>query len=249
MRLLLGVFCALALVDAITAAVEKAAKCDKEACQLPNCRCSSRDIPGGYTAEEIPQFVLLTFDDAVTVSNIDFYRKATLNYERGNPDGCPSAMTFFLSHEYTDYTLVHELHANGHEIALHSLTHSENDIFSNEKVFEREFADQRDMVAKFANIKKSDIQGLRMPYLQLGSDVQFDFMAKNNFTYDFSWVTQNQISPGLWPYTLDYASLQECLTQENCPKGSHPGVWELPMLSWRDLEDRPCAMFDGCIKL
>lgn len=29
--------------------------CDAEACQLPDCRCSSTDIPGGLAARDTPQ--------------------------------------------------------------------------------------------------------------------------------------------------------------------------------------------------
>jgi hypothetical protein len=47
----------------------------------------------------------------------DFFRK------RNNHDDCPVAATFFITHEYTDYTLVHELFSEGHEIATHSVTH------------------------------------------------------------------------------------------------------------------------------
>lgn len=75
-----------------------------EKCKLPECRCSSADIPGGLRPQDTPQFVLLTFDDAVTIANIGFYRTAMNN--RKNVDGCPVAATYFVSHEYTDYTLV-----------------------------------------------------------------------------------------------------------------------------------------------
>lgn len=29
--------------------------CDEEACQLPNCRCSSTSIPGGLNPRNVPQ--------------------------------------------------------------------------------------------------------------------------------------------------------------------------------------------------
>ena len=61
---------------------------------------------------------------------------------------------------------------------------------------------------------------------------------------------------GLYPYTLDYASKQDCPIAP-CPECSHPGVWVQPML---DLEDEwygsnpncptcgnICSMLDGCV--
>jgi hypothetical protein len=78
--------------------------CDPRACQLPSCRCSNTEIPGGVPVRDAPQFVVLTFDDAVTQINSEFYKQAFDN--RINPDGCPVIATYFVSHEYTDYTKV-----------------------------------------------------------------------------------------------------------------------------------------------
>lgn len=63
---------------------------------------------------------MLTFDDAVTTITYDYFSKSV--FGRKNPDGCPVTATHFLSHEYTDYSKVHDLWLRGHEIALHSVT-------------------------------------------------------------------------------------------------------------------------------
>ena len=94
------------------------ADCDITECFAPDCRCSTVDIPNGYERDEIPQFVLISFDDAVTVSNFPIYEEFSAFT---NPNGCPIKMTFFISHESTDYTLVNELHRLGHEIGSHSI--------------------------------------------------------------------------------------------------------------------------------
>ncbi|XP_055956469.1 LOW QUALITY PROTEIN: chitin deacetylase 1-like [Patella vulgata] len=76
------------------------------------------DIPGGYTRIETPQMVVITFDDASNWENWDYYRYLfPLDGSRVNPNGCPIAMTVFVSNNYT------ELHARGMEIADHSYTH------------------------------------------------------------------------------------------------------------------------------
>ncbi len=36
---------------------------------MQDCYCGGKDIPGGYSPDQIPQFVLLTFDDAVNDLN------------------------------------------------------------------------------------------------------------------------------------------------------------------------------------
>jgi hypothetical protein len=101
--LLTSIFLHAILVNFPTEAIE-AKHCDQSRCLLPTCRCSNLDIPGGIHVRDAPQFVLLTFDDAVTQINSDFYKLAFDN--RTNPDGCPVAATYFLSHEYTDYSKV-----------------------------------------------------------------------------------------------------------------------------------------------
>jgi len=46
--------------------VKKAiAQCDSAACKLPDCLCMNTTAPIGLKAEEIPQLVFLTFDDAI----------------------------------------------------------------------------------------------------------------------------------------------------------------------------------------
>ena len=69
-----------------------------------DCYCGGREIPGGYSPDQIPQFVLLTFDDAVNDLNKQFYED--LFGGRYNPNGCPIKATFYVSHEWTDYAQV-----------------------------------------------------------------------------------------------------------------------------------------------
>jgi hypothetical protein len=45
---------------------------------------------------------------------------------RMNPNGCSIKGTFFVSHKYTNYAFVQELHRKGHEIAVFSLTHKDD---------------------------------------------------------------------------------------------------------------------------
>ena len=65
----------------------RAARCDPDVCRLPDCFCGGKNVPGDLPKESIPQFVLLTFDDAVNGINKEFFAK--LFKERYNPNGCP----------------------------------------------------------------------------------------------------------------------------------------------------------------
>ncbi|XP_026735425.1 uncharacterized protein LOC113499229 [Trichoplusia ni] len=247
---LLGLL-ALLLVASVYADDEDdglAKDCDPEVCVLPNCRCSSTNIPGGLSPRDTPQFVSVTFDDAVNVVNILDYRE--LLYNRKNKNGCPAGATFFVSHEYTNYQHVNELYNNGFEIALHSISHQTPPAYwaeATEEILEKEIGEQRILMSHFANIPFTSIKGVRMPFLQLAGDNSFKVMAKNNLLYDLSWPTVAHTNPGLWPYSLDYKSTHDCIIGP-CPTASIPNVWVFPMVSWTDLAGFPCSMVDACFQ-
>ncbi|CAH0697353.1 unnamed protein product [Spodoptera exigua] len=241
---------ALLLVSAVALAeeeeVEEAPECDLEACKLPNCRCSGVDIPGGLSPRDTPQFVTVTFDDGVNVNNIITYRN--ILYNRFNSNGCPAGVTFFVSHEYTNYVLINELYNRGFEIALHSISHQIPQTYWRDATYDdlkKEIADQKVQMSHFANIPSNSIKGVRLPFLQMAGDNSFQVMADYGLEYDCTWPTTTQTNPGLWPYTLDYKSNQDCVVPP-CPTSSIPGVWVKPMVAWSDLQGVACSMVDAC---
>lgn len=84
-----------------------------------------------------------------------------------------------------------------------------------------------------------------MPFLQMTGNSSFQVMADFGIIYDATWPTVTSLSPGLWPYTLHYASTQECVISP-CPTASIPGPWVMPMISWLDQNGIPCPMVDSC---
>lgn len=237
-----------AAASALPAAREKTAPyCDPAQCVLPDCRCSSLDIPGGLTPAETPQTVLITYDDAVNVLN--FLNYTNLIFNRANPNGCNIKATYFLSHEYNNYTLVNDIYNRGHEIASHSITHRTNQDFwlaNNEENWDKELADMRTMIEYYAGIPQSAIKGTRAPFLLNGGDTMWSSLSKNGFEWDCSWPTRNYVDPGMWPYTLDFLSQQDCQIGV-CPVESYPGKWVVPMIDLFDASGNPCAMVDTCI--
>lgn len=182
-----------------------------------------------------------------------------MNYEyideaitgRTNPDGCPAQATFYVSHEYTDYSKVHSLWADGHEIALHSISHNHlASYWRNASVDQliEEFGGQREMMAFFGKITFDELKGMRVPQFELSGNNSFEAMVKVGLEYDNSWPTQHFISPGLWPYSLDYQTMQDCSIGV-CPNASIPGAWVSPILDWVDSEGHKCAMVDACAYL
>ncbi|XP_012267028.2 uncharacterized protein LOC105692413 isoform X2 [Athalia rosae] len=219
-----------------------AAKCRKDVCLLPDCNCGGPDIPGGLLADEVPQLVLLTFDDAVNDLNRPLYSDL-FEKDRKNPNGCPISATFYVSHEWTDYSQVQNLYAAGHEMASHTVSHSFGEQFSHRK-WAREVAGQREILAAYGGVKLDDIKGMRAPFLSVGGNNMFKMLWDTNFTYDSSMpVYENR--PPSWPYTLDYKLFHDCMIPP-CPTRSYPGLWEVPMVMWQDLNGGRCSMGDAC---
>ncbi|XP_050424602.1 uncharacterized protein LOC126835818 [Adelges cooleyi] len=219
-----------------------AAKCRKDVCQLPDCSCGGKEIPGDLSPEETPQMVLLTFDDSVNDLNKGLYADL---FEKGrvNPNGCPISATFYVSHEWTDYSQVQNLYAAGHEIASHSVSHSFGEQFSQKK-WTKEIVGQREILSAYGGVRQEDVRGMRAPFLAVGGNKMFKMLYDSNFTYDSSMpIYENK--PPSWPYTLDYKLFHDCMIPP-CPTRSYPGVWEVPMVMWQDLNGGRCSMGDAC---
>lgn len=234
---------ALLLVTSIVvlhvASGQRAARCDPRNCRLPNCFCGGTEVPGGYSREDIPQFVLLTFDDAVNSLNQQFF-KTLFNEKRKNPNGCPIKATFYISHEWTDYSQVQDLYADGHEVASHTVTHSDGKGFDETK-WADEVIGMAEMLVRFAGVNPQDIKGMRAPFLQIGGDAMFNALQRYGLYYDSSMSTTGTS----WPYTLEHNIPHSCAVPP-CPKESHPGMWEIPMPTLKDVRGGTCAMADGC---
>ncbi|XP_076306731.1 uncharacterized protein LOC143223121 [Tachypleus tridentatus] len=215
--------------------------CNTNKCLLPDCRCGGSDVPGGLSPKDIPQIVLLTFDDGINDLNSDIYKEIFTG--RTNPNGCPILGTFYVSHEWTDYGRVQTLYSQGHEMASHTISHSFGEKFSKSKWL-KEVAGQREILHLYGGVKMEDIRGMRAPFLQSGGNNMFQMLHEANFTYDSS-LPVYQHNPPFWPYTFDYSINHECAIPP-CPTKSFPGLWEVGMVMWDDLRGGRCSMVDAC---
>ncbi|KAK4293656.1 hypothetical protein Pmani_033662 [Petrolisthes manimaculis] len=125
-------------------------------CRLPDCFCyhSGNEIPHEMNPGTVPQMITLTLRRCINNNNMDLYQ---LIFDgRLNPNQCSIKSTFFVSHKYTNYSAVQEMHRMGHEIAVHSVRGP----------MEREMAGARVIVDRFANISDNSVIGVRAPYLR-----------------------------------------------------------------------------------
>lgn len=86
-----------------------------------DCTQNVQTQTGDLPVEDVPQIVLLTFDDSVNDLNKQLYSDL-FGKGRVNPNGCPISATFYVSHEWTDYSQVQNLYADGHEMASHTVS-------------------------------------------------------------------------------------------------------------------------------
>ncbi|KAI9512900.1 hypothetical protein F5148DRAFT_654881 [Russula earlei] len=221
--------------------------CDPTVCKLPACNCASTSPPGGlspviiifplrrpnsllFPCSEVPMFIVYTADDAVQSYTLDSVNQFLAH--RKNPNGCQPKMSYYVSLNYTNYTLVTDWYVAGNEIADHTMTHvglpPNNEIDGN-------------LIAlnALAGIPLSAISGFRAPYLNFSNET-LTHLAAAGFTYDTSAtasipVTANY-TDAFWPYTLDYGLANNCLTNIGVCHGQPklPGFWEVPMYALFD---------------
>merc|ERR1711892_544768 len=216
---------------------EVAEKCDQTACEAlgaEHCHCSGNET--NIPIADRPMIIYLTFDDAFTaIAEKEFYSNL-FDGSYTNPNDCAIRATHFITQSYTDYSLVNRYWHLGHEMAAHSISHR-NDLkyWQNLDVegWKDEMVGIRKMIGQFASIDPCQVTGSRAPFLQGGGDNMFQMLAENNFMYDCSWPTRSygymDAESGLFPYTLDYESIQDCPIQP-CPTCGNL-----------------CSMLDGCV--
>ncbi|KAJ8981896.1 hypothetical protein NQ317_007288, partial [Molorchus minor] len=228
--------------------------CNVSKCLLPDCFCSrdGTDIPGNLYPSQVPQMILVTFDDSINDDNWELYRKNVFPPELSNPNGCPLAATFFVSHQYNNnYYYTQKQWNSGYEIAVHSISHrGPKDWWSlNATIVDwfDEMAGQANILNRFAKIRAEDIRGMRVPFLSVGWNRQFLLMEEIGFVYDNSIVPPFS-NPPLWPYTLDFKMPHSCKENNQvCPTRSYTGVWEIPLNQLEADNFTTCTTMASCI--
>ncbi|KAJ3370527.1 hypothetical protein GGF31_004118 [Allomyces arbusculus] len=218
--------------------------CDATTCKLPNCQCAQNRPPAGLDPSQVPQFITITFDDAVNA--VTYAPTTQLLQGITNPDGCGAKGTYYVSAQYTDWHAVQTLYAAGHEIADHTFSH----VVPSTKA---EISNLAASLGALSMIPRSAIQGFRAPYLNI-TTMAIDTIRALNFSYDSSMTVTPVAGKTLWPFTLDAGlpvtcAVGDCSAAIPKPDGtpstwSAPGVWELPMYSLVTPEGNDYAVMD-----
>ena len=222
------------------------------ACEGPDCVCATAVPPGGFSAAEMPQLILVTFDDSVNSNVYALVQQVLTNHV--NPNGEGMQATFFVSLDgVVDYWTVQRLHGEGHEIAVHTMSHSTSTSSTPEE-FRAEIVGCRKTLSDLAQIPMDEIQGFRAPYLKY-NNASFGILAEQGMRYDASVMERpgmlsSNAASLIWPYTLDYG-----LGQVSAQTISdYPGLFEMPLWVLYDTNGvvLPEAMdppdeYDACI--
>ncbi|CAG2113966.1 unnamed protein product, partial [Medioppia subpectinata] len=207
---------------------DKLLTCDTTQCQLPNCFCSEEgtSIPGGLNANETPQMVLVNFSGALNELVFELYKKVLgytnkfgANQNRHNPNGCGIKATFFINHEYSNYAQIQWLAAQGHEIAMHSITHRLPEIWWTDNANYSDWAEEmigiREIIlansgsSSVPAVSRETLVGMRAPYIKPGGDPMFEMASDFGLLYDSSVVAPKG-TPPFWPFTWDYRQPFDC---------------------------------------
>lgn len=208
----------------------------------------SASPPAGLRPEEVPQFVVLGFDDNGVPENMEWVLRelAARRNPRGSGkkatrDGLPLQASFYVmgTHAFLMAEPWKAAYDAGHEIGSHSFNHPHGS-FSEPAYVVAMSADgwRAEMQACFIALEKLGIprkavRGWRQPYLEY-TPHSLAAAALEGFAYDCS--VQEGFGSGEdgsnlpWPYTLDEGSPGDALhaSGSRAALGSLPGLWEVP---------------------
>ena len=226
--------------------------CEKDVnCRLPYCNCENQKVPinysGNFSLFKLPQLVVLTIDDdQLDIKSYQIYRKLLSNFK--NPNNCSVKATFFVSdtNNQTSFCLIRNLYEKNHEIAVSSLNYTcPNKRCSTNKHFQpwdyqtwtQQIIQMKLRLVRYAAIPRSHICGFRAPILEPAADMHYKIISANKFLYDSSLIMNTE--QFLWPFTFDYRIFSPIIN--NGPINNYPGLWELPIQTYVDLNTRKLA--------
>ncbi len=233
---ILSVFLQICTLYSITQSVYAQYVCEPNN-NSNNYRCASITPPGELSPGETPQFIMVTFDDAVNSLSQSFIDSFMVDIR--NPNGLVAPRTYFINKANTQIELVQRLYEAGHEFANHTTTHNTG-IETNFEDWLRELHEINFWLVNEVGIPSKQITGFRAPFLAT-NETMWRALDKVGFLYDSSVpekiATPIVVSEGpdkyVWPHTLDNGAGLSCFANL-CPEEPVNGLWEIPLWTWVD---------------
>ena len=115
--------------------------------------------------------------------------------------------------------------------------------------FYNETIDYRRTISALTGLRPSSIVGYRSPNYEVNNkQLHWQILREHQFLYDSTLITrewdvphykQQQPSALTWPHTMDFAAEYDC--SQGCHTQSFPGLWQIPIHMYQDLEGRNCT--------
>ncbi|KAL4423899.1 hypothetical protein ABPG75_001200 [Micractinium tetrahymenae] len=235
--------------------------CDPTTCTPPDCMCASYSPPGGLTAAQIPQFILLSHDNAL--NNQSYNLMVELLGSKKQADGCPLPITWFAMRYHSDCTAGKLALQRGDELAMQANRFDPTDPFTasdpsphydsrdpvtGKPSVEIEITMSRKWWAEDCGLAIRNMVGYRSQGYYNNPPIR-QTLSKDGYLYDATLVERyypnSPTSPSkdmvLWPYTMDAGIPQECNflgdTLGHCDaKENYKGLWEVPLYQLQDGE-------------
>ena len=230
--------------------------CNATTCSLPNCYCASKNIPGGISLADTPQFFSITFDDSVhettawsLLSKINVWRN-NARYSLVDSNGCKVRPTIYAMGHFSDFGFISYLNNIG-EISIHSTTHTTS-FYTTYRKFKNELTTCYNDIAELAQIIP---KGSRAPYLETNDDY-FQVLKELGISYDSSSVyfarSYNSLAANQrnwWPFTLDFGYPEASIgyTSALQLKNRIPGIWAVPMIGFQYADGTEYEIMDYTI--
>jgi peptidoglycan/xylan/chitin deacetylase (PgdA/CDA1 family) len=227
--------------------------------------------PGGLMPNQVPQFVLLGYDDNAFVDGIQW----TLDVlrDRKHPDGTAARATFFITAGFADehfnpaggqskdqlINIWKQIKVDGHEIGSHTWSHSQMLAGLDKAGWESEIARSFDLFVNTLGIERCKLWGFRTPFLNF-SQATFDAMKTNNVRYDtsvefgYDWFqpmgSDKGYGPGTaeagkhyyWPFTMDTPFPGGFASKG---VGPAPGMWQFPVYTFNKITGETASTVTG----
>ncbi len=230
--------------------------------------------PKGLKANQVPQFVVLGFDDNTKSEGLTW--AMSLFDNKFNKDGSAAKTSFYVNtvglRENRDddparlLSAMKQIIPNGHEIGSHTDNHhqkldgeSGDAFFSRIKKLDRDAWQERidiatDDLMNLVGVARADIQSFRAPYL-LFNEHSMAILKEQNFLYDCSiedgYAPEFDGTNFRWPYQLNEGSPGHNESwygnQENneyVDIKTVEGLWELPNYPVMIPKDNECAAYN-----
>lgn len=215
----------------------------------------SQNPPIGLSAEDVPQFVMIGFDDNPDLDPMEWIldfmvdkRNPAGTGQAGTFDGGPARAAFYSNGMYLDPSRnLRDVHlrafSEGHELGNHTYTHGNGSEYSVED-WKQELARNRQALTK-AQIPREARTGFRAPFLAYNA-ATFEALAELGYIYDTSieeGYHEGQDGTNFyWPYTLDHGSPGNTESWRE-RVGSIPGFWEIPIHTFMIPADADCERY------